>query len=211
MSISTTNKAALESNSATDIYFLFLDLAGDPWRACTGTRTYPALGEDWLGIGEIGGIGDLAEASDVAARPITLSLSGVDPFIVEPVLSRTNYKGRVVRVYRGFLDDDGDLVDDPFAVWTGRMDVGTVTLDSGVAIAQMQCEPLAARLLRPNISRYSDQDHQLRWPGDRFFEYLPQMAQKDVVWGGVRIGGGGGGDFYRRPGDNGLGEWLDGQ
>jgi hypothetical protein len=208
LSISATNQAALEAGSAKDIYFVFLDLAGDPWRACTGTRSYTTLGESWLGIGEIAGISELVEASDVAARPVTLSLSGVDPFIVEPVLSRTNYKGRTATIYRGFLDGDEALLDAPFPVWTGRMDVGSVSFDKGLAVAQMQCEPLAARLLRPNISRYSDQDHQLRWPGDRFYEYLPQMAQKDVVWGGARVGGGWG-DYYTRPDDGGGPDWWE--
>jgi hypothetical protein len=61
----------------------------------------------------------------------------------------------------------------------------------------MQCEPIAARLLRPNISRYSDQDHQLRYPGDKFYEYLPQMEAKDAMWGGARIMPGGGGTGIR--------------
>lgn len=187
MSISTLNKNALESNSATDIYFIFLDFAGDPWRACTGNRTYTTLGEDWLGIGEIGGIGEVAEASDVAARPLNITLSGTDSFIVQPAMSRTNYKGRTARLYRGFLDDDHDLIDAPFPVWSGRMDVASASWDTGSALVQIQCEPLSARLLRPNISRYSDQDHKLRWPTDKFYEYLAQMESKDVMWGGQRI------------------------
>jgi len=51
----------------------------------------------------------------------------------------------------------------------------------------VSCEPLAARLLRPNVSRYSDQDHQMRHPGDKFFEFLAQMENKDVTWGGQRV------------------------
>lgn len=189
MSLSALNKTASESEHSGRIYFLFLDLTGDPLRACTGTRTYQFDGEDWLGIGEIAGISDIAEAADVAARPVTITLSGVDAFIVEPVLSRVNYKGRSARIYRGWLNPDETLVDDPDIIWSGRMDVGSATLDQGIAIAQMTCEPLAARLIRVNMSRYSDEDHQLRHPGDKFFEYLPQMESKDdVTWGGERIG-----------------------
>lgn len=189
MSISALNKAALEASGAKDIHFLFLDFATDPMYACTGTRTYTWGGNDWLGIGEISGISDIAHASDIAARPLTLTASGVDSFIVQPALSRTNYKHRQVAIYRGFLDTDENLIDDPYTVWKGRMDVGSFAADKGSAFVQMRCEPLAADLLRANVSRYSDQDHQQRWPGDRFFEYLPQMADKDVVWGRDRVDG----------------------
>ena len=204
MSLSALNKAAAESEHSGRIYFLFLDLAGDPFYACTGTRTYSFDSQSWLGIGEIAGISDIADAADVAARPVTITLSGVDAWITEPVLSRVNYKGRSAVIYRGWLDSEEVLIDDPDIIWSGRMDVGSMMLDEGTAMAQMTCEPLAARLLRPNISRYSDEDHQLRHPGDKFFEFLPQMEKKDVTWGGARVGitrwgggglGGGGGGF----------------
>lgn len=187
MSISALNKAALESEHSSRIYFLFLDLAIEPFRACTGVRTYTTLGFDWLGIGEISGISDIADAADIAARQVTITASGVDPWITEPVLSRTNYKGRSAVIYRGLLDADNDLVDDPWIIWQGRMDVGSMVRDDQTNAAQIVCEPLAARLLRANVSRYSDQDHQIRFPGDKFYEFLPEMEKKDANWGGQRI------------------------
>lgn len=193
MTISALNLAELNSEHNRPIYFLFMDLAGDPLYACTGVRSYTFNAQTWLGIGEIAGISEVAEIADVAARNLTLTLSGVDAWIVEPLRSRTNYKGRSVILYRGFLDADGELVDDPFVAWSGRMDVGTVMYDFGTAQAEMVCEPLAARLLRDNISRYSDEDHRLRHPADTFFIYLPQMEKKDVVWGASRVSPQGGG------------------
>ena len=187
MTFTGLNKAVLETDHAGRIYFLFLDLVGDPFYACTGTRTYTFNSQDWLGIGEIAGISDIADAADVAARPVTITMSGVDAWITEPVLSRVNYKGRSAIIYRGVMDYDETLVDDPEIIWSGRMDVGSMVYDQGTAMAQMVCEPLASRLLRANLSRYSDEDHQTRNSGDRFYEYLPQMEKKDVTWGGMRI------------------------
>lgn len=184
--ISALNKAAVEGEHSARIYFLFLDLAVEPFRACTGVRNYVFDSQTWLGIGEIAGISDVADASDIAARPVTMSLSGVDSAITEPVLSRTNYKGRAAAIYRGMLDNDLELIDDPDVVWLGRMDVGAMSWGD-TFVAQMICEPLATRLLRPNTSRYSDQDHQIRQAGDKFFEFLAQMESKDATWGGKRI------------------------
>ena len=187
MTVSALNKAALEAEHAARIYFIHLDFTGTPFYACTGALDYVVLGQTWYGIGDIQGISDITDTADVAARPITMSLTGVDSYITTPVQSRTNYKGRSAKVYRGLLDSNFDLIDDPDIIWTGRMDVGSM-LRGGEYLAQMVCEPLAARMLRPNLSRYSDEDHQLRSSGDKFFEFLSQMEQKDVVWGGSRVG-----------------------
>ncbi len=200
MTISAANQAALEAEHSSRIYFIHLDLAVDPFYACTGVRTYNWSSQDWLGIGEIQGISDIAEAADAAARPVTITATGVDSYFTEPVLSRTNYKGRAAVIYRGLLDANLDLVDDPFAIWRGRMDVGSVIRAEEANVAQMVCEPLAARLLRPNVSRYSDQDHQLRHSGDKFFEYLPQLEKKDVTWGGERVSPPAGGGVGPNPG-----------
>ncbi|RLA58709.1 MAG: hypothetical protein DRQ89_15055, partial [Epsilonproteobacteria bacterium] len=56
-----------------------------------------------------------------------------------------------------------------------------------------------ARLLRPNVSRYADEDHQLRFPGDDFYSYLAEMEKKGVLWGGQRVtpGNSGSGDSGR--------------
>lgn len=203
MSLSAANLAELNAVHSRRIYFIFLDLTGTPFYACSGTKTYPFGGNDYLGIGEIAGISDVADAADIAARPITLTLSGVDAAITQPILSRTNYKGRDAIIYRGLLDANEDLVDDPFIIWQGRMDVGSMFYDETYA-AQMVCEPLSASLLRPNISRYSDEDHQTRHAGDRFYEFLPQMEKKDVTWGAQRVspltgtGGFGGGAVAKK-------------
>lgn len=196
MSISTNNLNELLKSHSRPIHFIFLDFAGDPLYACTGTKSYSFDGQTWLGIGEVAGISDVAEMADAAARGVSFTLSGVDSWIVTPALNRQNYKYRAAKIYRGQLDANEDLVDDPWLVWSGRMDVGSMTYDRKTASAQMDCEPDAARLLRANMSRYSNEDHQLRHSGDAFYEFLAQMEKKDAVWGGSRVspgmGGGGG-------------------
>lgn len=187
MTLSASNLAALQADHSARIYFIFLDLANDPFYACTGTKPYSFNAQTWLGIGEINGIGDVAHASDAAARQLVLTLSGVDAYITEPLLNRSNYKGRKAEIYRGLLDENEDLIDDPWIIWDGRMDVGSVTLEQGTAVARMTCEPSAARLLRPNVSRYADEDHKLRHGTDDFFNLLPEMIKKDVLWGGARV------------------------
>lgn len=191
---SATNQTALAGEHIREVYFVYLDILNATFRACTGAKTLAFGGNNYLGIGEIAGISDIADAADIAARPITLVLSGIDSWIAEPLLSRTNYKGRDAFIYKGFLDANHDLLADPDVIWSGRMDVGSMVYGDTYT-AKMVCEPDAARLLRQNMSRYSDEDHTLRHPTDSFFEFLAQMEKKDVTWGGTRVSPAGGGDI----------------
>ncbi len=184
--VSALNKAELESAHSRRIYFIYLNFAVSPFYACTGDRDYVWNSITWNGVGDISGISDIADAADSAARPVTITLTGVDAYVTDPIQSRTNYKGRAAMIYRGFLDSNDDLVDTPETRFSGLMDVGTMIRDENY-VAQIVCEPIAARYLRAHISRYSDEDHQLRNPGDKFYEFQPQMEAKDVTWGGKRI------------------------
>lgn len=196
---SAANQAALEAEHLRPLWFIHLDFAIDPLYACTANRSYLYDGNSYLGVGEIQGISNIPEGADIAARPITIIAAGTDSWITTPIQNRTNYKGRAAAIYKGYLDANLDLIDDPEPKWFGRMDVGSMTWDAGSFTAQMTCEPLQSRLLRANISRYSDEDHQLRHPGDKFFEFLPQMAEKDVIWGGNRVSPGIGGGQAAPP------------
>ena len=200
--VSAANQTALEAEHSARIYFLLFDFSGDPFYACTGNHTYSFGGNDYLGVGEIAGISNIEVTTDIAARSVTFTLSGVDSALRAHILSRTDYKGRAAKVYRGLMDSNFDMIDDPELKWSGRMDVASM-LYGEVQMAEVVCEPLAAQLLRPNISRYSDEDHQLRSSGDKFFEFLAQIEQKDVIWGGKRIAPAIG------SGWSGLGGWRD--
>jgi len=39
-----------------------------------------------------------------------------------------------------------------------------------------------ADFARPNVIRYTNADQQQRYPGDRFFEFTEQMAEKSVAF-----------------------------
>lgn len=152
----------------------------------------------WNGIGDFGGISAVQEASDIGPRSVTLRLTGVDSAYVASALDRTDYKGRTVEIYVGACDADGDLVADPDLLWRGTADVASVTMDKNVAEIELQCENELADLVEPNLSRFSDEDHQLRYPGDPFFEHLPQMMNRDVKWGDFSYYGGDGDSDGRR-------------
>lgn len=171
--------------------FVFIDFDSGAVRLHDGWGNITWNSQTWSGIGDFGGISTVQEAPDVGPRSVTLRLSGVDSAYVASALDRTDYKGRTVEIYVGACDADGDLVADPDLLWRGTADVASVTMDKNAAEIELQCENELADLGEPNLNRFSDEDHQLRNPGDDFFEYLPLMINRNVKWGNFAFTGGG--------------------
>lgn len=140
-------------------------------------------GNTWSGLGEFGGISRISEASDIGPRAISLRLTGVDLSTVASALDRTDYKGRDVEIYVGSCDSDGDLLADPDLFWKGYADVASLSFGKNTAEIELSCENELADLLEANINRFSDEDHQLRYPGDLFFEHLAFMEGREIKWG----------------------------
>jgi hypothetical protein len=177
--------------------FVYIDFDSGAVRLHDGWGDITWDSQTWSGIGDFGGISGVQESPDGGARTVTLRISGVDTANVVSALDRTDYKGRTVEIYVGVCDADGDLLDDPDLMWRGSADVASVTMDKNTAEIELQCENELADLVEPNLSRFSDEDHQLRYPGDLFFEHMPQMIDRNVKWGDFSYYGGDNNDGKR--------------
>lgn len=144
-------------------------------------------GNTYLGAGRFGGIESAEEALQLVAKPLTLSLSGVDTTIVNEAMTE-NYQNRPVTIYVGFLNSSNAFVDTPEIVWEGRMNQMSFTVSRGEASIKLSCEYRLRR--EPIIARFSDQDQQVAFPGDRFFDLLPTIANYAGKWGQRDVRGG---------------------
>lgn len=179
--------------------FAALDFPTGMVRAHSGIGTVTWGGNDWLGVGQFGGIDAVTEDFSGIARPVRLSLSGVDTSLLDEVVDQT-YQSRTVTIYVGFFSTEtGALAGDPEVVWEGLMDTATITVDGSQGTISLNCEPRLRR--EPRIARYTNEDQQLLHSGDRFFDlvyaikgFVSKWGQKNV-YGGLRssqtaIGGG---------------------
>jgi hypothetical protein len=102
-----------------------------------GTITYNGTG--YLGIGTLGTISPIEETTDLAARGISLQLSGVPTAQIAIALTE-NYQGRECSILFAAMASDGTLVSTPVTVFSGRMDVMTINDDGEQAIIGMTAE-----------------------------------------------------------------------
>jgi hypothetical protein len=174
--------AAIESSAVRPAIFVESNFTSGPLYAWTGLGSIDWNGHTWLGVGSLGSISTIEEGSDVNAKGITIGLSGIDPVLLTGVVSEFQ-TGLPVTVYFGLFDASMALIADPVISFQGRMDQPTLDVDGQTASISINCEN---RLLDMNVSverRYTNEDQQLDYPGDRGFEFVNSIQEVAINWG----------------------------
>jgi hypothetical protein len=178
---SSTNEAASERPSVRIFVACDLDFASGHVRAHDGIGTLSWGGNDFLGVGQFGGIEIAEESIDLIAMPLRMKLSGVDASLLSTAMDEA-YQGRSATLYFGLVDVSTDqLIDTPEVLWEGMMDQMSVVLSEGRGEITVSCEHRLRR--EPRIARYTHEDMQLAYAGDRFFDLVPKIAGFRGKWG----------------------------
>lgn len=194
--LTTAIKNQTLASSLEPVLLGFFDFQSGAVRVWTGSGTKSWDGNDYLGVGHFGGVSQIDESSDVRANGVTFRLSGVPSALIATVLG-DNYQGRAVKVWLGMLDATGAIIADPYLLFAGRMDF--VEIDEGpeTSVISVQAESRLIDLQRPRERRYTHEDQQIDFPGDRGLEYMATAQSTPFLWGGQQVptyaGGGGGG------------------
>jgi hypothetical protein len=172
----------LASGSFRPALLVEANFANGPVRVWSGYGPLNWDSRTWLGVGSFGSVSSIEEGSNVEARGTTLSLSGIDPTLLDDVLGHY-MPGLPVYVYLALFDDNGDVIPDPVIAWAGRMDAPTISVDSQTATLEIACESYLIDLKVAAIRRYCAEDQQLDYPGDRAFEFVPALQNRSIFWG----------------------------
>lgn len=185
-SLSGANSTNYAGASVREIVFVYLDFTSGILRLHNSVGNYAWGGNTWSGVGQLGSVSILEEGVEVRPMRIKLTLSGLDSGIVGTAMDE-EYHGRDVKIYRGTCDSDNVLASDPDIIWSGFMDYMTVSLSQGTGVVELVCENILARYDTARVQRMGDADQQKRFAGDLFFEYLPQLSEYSVEWGGEAV------------------------
>jgi len=150
-------------------------------RASSAPMDIVAFSNTFLGVGNLGSISSSGEGADLQARGISLQLSGIPSALVSTALDE-DYQGRSCKVWMGLLDANHVLIADPVLMFDGRMDTMDIKMGE-TAIINVTAESRLADWDRPRIRRYTNEDQQTQFPADKGFEFVPQMVDKQLIWG----------------------------
>lgn len=151
-------------------------------RFWTGIGTLSWTGFDWSGAGDVIKVAPIQETEQVEALGISFEVQGVTTEIISLALSEP-VQGRSAVVWMGFLDADGDLIDDPIGPFAYIMDTISIEENPENPRVTITAEAYLATLEIPRPRRYTHQDQQVEFPGDNGLIFIPSIQEKQIQWG----------------------------
>jgi hypothetical protein len=163
----------------------YMDFSGSAVRVWTGNATKNFSdnfgGGDYLGVGTLGSLSAVTETTEVSAKGVDLTLSGIPTEYVSLALSN-NYRGRQVAVYL-ILFNTAMTAYEQITLFRGRMNQLTINESGDNSTLTVQCENRLIDLNRPTDIRYTDEAQKELYPTDKGLEFVAAMANKSIYWG----------------------------
>ena len=136
--------------------------------------------QDFLGAGRLGSISTIGETTRIQASGLRLSRSGIPGAVISAAFERA--QGRPGKVWVGVLDSSYQLIVDPALVFSGLIDSTRIILgETGTVTINLENRLIAWE--RPKVRRFTNEDQQQRFAGDKFLEFVNQTVDKELLWG----------------------------
>jgi len=168
------------SDTALEVFYA-IELAFDSGTIRLWNGTYDATinGNVFTGAGGLLGISEVEETGEIAARGVSMVLSGIDPSFVSIALQE-NYQNRLATILFGTIENG---VTSAYTLFRGRMDVMTITEGADTATIEITAENRLIDLERPRNFRYTSEDQKATYPDDFGLDYVADLQDKEILWG----------------------------
>ena len=141
-------------------------------------------GNVFTGVGTLGEISPITETAEIKASGIDLSLAGMNSDVLSLALTE-DYQERDVSIWFAFFDTSSSAYLDRILMFRGRMDVMTISENGDTSTISLTAESILVGLERARERRFTDEDQQGVYPGDKGFEFVTGLQQKDIPWGRI--------------------------
>lgn len=135
-------------------------------------------GNTYTGAGQLLGISELRESSDIASYGATITLSGVDNSLLSLALAEP-YQGRRAVVKFGVISSGTKYAS---VVFTGEMDQMNIDMGPDTSTISLDVESRLVDLGRARVRRYTDADQKVRYPNDDAFEFVTRLQNESLTW-----------------------------
>ena len=179
--IHTNTLAKVDDEQVTMINMVQCNFASGTFYANSTAQSIVYDSNTYLGVGKIGAISEVEENTDVSAHQINLTLTGLDTTLMSESLNQ-NYRNRSAIIMVAFLDSSDAVVGEPVTIFSGIMDSVQVTVGETCTISLK----VISRLQdweRTRFGRYTNEEQQELFAGDKGFEFLNQTIEKTIYWG----------------------------
>ena len=189
-SIGTTFGNQLTSGNLRPFYAIKMNFTSGTLLLATTYSDLVISGETYLGTGNILNISPITETADTRATGVEIVLSGLDTSILSAGLTEDT-QGMIVEIYFGVMTTTSNadaIVDTPYQIFSGFIDSMVLEESGDSSTLTFTVENKLVTLERPIDRRYTDQDQQNLFIGDKGCEFVTSLQDKSVAWGaGVQL------------------------
>ncbi|MBI2235347.1 MAG: hypothetical protein HYU60_00045 [Magnetospirillum sp.] len=139
-------------------------------------------GMTFKGVGYLGGISQVAETADLQANGLSFSLTGVPSELLAYAINSAR-QGLPAMVWFAALNEAGQLVGEPYQLWSGLTDVPEIDENPDNPTISISAENRLVDLERPRERRYTPEDQKLDDPTDKGFDFVAGLQDREVIFG----------------------------
>jgi hypothetical protein len=200
--VSDVVQNALDDDVVFPFFVIELLFDSAPLRLWTGVGTLVFEGVTYTGTGSLLDVSSIEETSEIAVRGATITLSGINSEVISLAL-QSPYQGRVCNISFGLfargnlLQEDGAfiLLEDGSKIplesgetgltqiFSGYMDEMNIDEGAELSTIQLKVENRLIDLERARVRRYSSGYQKSAFPGDKGFDFVEDLQDKEIVWG----------------------------
>jgi len=136
----------------------------------------------FTGLGDLMNVSAISESDQVEAVGAQLSLTGIKSSLISAALS-ANYTNRNASIFLGLFDTNKAVIADVYTLFKGKMDIMKIDEGPETATIALNLENRLIVLDRAKERRYTHEDQQLSFAGDLGFEFVPDLQDKEIIWG----------------------------
>ncbi|EKN3890760.1 TPA: hypothetical protein PXN07_004018 [Yersinia enterocolitica] len=157
-----------------------LDLVSGVVCAHTGVGPIVIGGETYLGVGIFAQIDEVTEQNGTSPSQLQIQVSGFETALLS-TFTNERCRGRAVKVILAAMEDDGSIgVAD--LIYSGEIASANIEAGNKNIISILVTNRFERwQMALPN--RFNEESHLVRAPGDHFFRYVAQMADRAIYWG----------------------------
>lgn len=214
-SIPTALATAIDQPVVRPFFAIRIELP-DPVYAWTGRGNLifndgDGISRTWQGVGGLGAIDTIGEASDGSATGLRAVLYEIPGEFRDNIKNQAE-RGALFEIYVGSLNETYQTIEAVHLLNKYKVDDYKITDGGDTLSVEIVGESRAIDQRRPAIKRFNDEYQQRKYPGDLFFQYLSQMTEISILWAAASqnstgsssgVGGVDGGGYLSRSTDGG--------
>ncbi len=178
--LSTQMIQAITSNEVVPCILVDLTLTTGVTHIWSGVGSISYNGNTYAGVGSLGSIGDVTEGVDVKAEGTSITLSGIDPSLMQDSLNDIQLGAPVTLWFAIF---ENGAITAAQVLYTGTVDRPVIPVSPESISITLALENRMLNLQRPSNRRYTSSDQRYLYPDDIGFHWVELLSDMALRWG----------------------------